>query len=142
RPCASHASEPCKARHATKRAMQSAPSAAARGAAGESPAAACGPPLRYERYACSSGLRLRLLLDLRTQLFFLGAQLRRELLTKILGLEDRPNRYLGAAIERRALQPFDRFFNRLDLPNPVASDKLLGLGKRAVDDRALRAIEL
>ena len=40
-----------------------------------------------------------------------------------------------------ALEPLDRLVHRLDLPDPVAGDELLGLGERAVDDGALRARE-
>src|SRR3546814_12099279 len=43
---------------------------------------------------------------------------------------------------RAALHPFDRFVERLHLPDPVAGDELLGLGERAVDHGAVLAVEL
>src|SRR5438067_2894200 len=71
----------------------------------------------------------------------LRAQLRRELLAEVLGLEDRPDLDFGPAVERRALEPLDRLVDRLHAPHPVAGDELLGLGERAVGDRPLGAGE-
>src|SRR2546422_538868 len=42
---------------------------------------------------------------------------------------------------RAALDPLDRLFLRLALPDPVAGDQLLRLGERSVDDGALAARE-
>src|SRR6185437_11866810 len=78
-------------------------------------------------------------LQLVAQPGFLGAKLRGELSAKVLRLEDRSNRHFDAAIEGRTLEPFHGFLKGLDLPDPVAGDQLLGLGERAVDDRALGA---
>src|SRR5262249_52104187 len=40
-----------------------------------------------------------------------------------------------------ALDPLDRLVHRLDLPDPVAGDELLGLREWPVDDGALLALE-
>src|SRR6185312_17308761 len=48
---------------------------------------------------------------------------------------------LGAALERGALEPLDRLGPRLHLPQPETGDQLLALGERAVDHRALPAVE-
>ena len=49
-------------------------------------------------------------------------------------LEDLTDLHLGAAVERRPLEPLDGLFLRLHLPEPEAGDQLLGLGEGAVDD--------
>src|SRR5687768_15727304 len=61
---------------------------------------------------------LRVLLGQLANPVFLLAQLRRELRAEILGLEHLPNLDLRTAVERRPLQPFDRLFLRLALPDP------------------------
>src|SRR5207249_10546124 len=38
-----------------------------------------------------------------------------------------------------SLRPFDRFFSRLRIDDPVTVNQLLGLGKGTVDDRGLAA---
>src|SRR5438067_3706169 len=48
---------------------------------------------------------------------------------------------LAATGPRSPLEPFDRLFLRLHLPQPVAGDQFLGLGKRPVDYRRLPAGE-
>src|SRR5687767_13265 len=90
--------------------------------------------------ARSSSLRV-LLRDLANPRFLLP-QLRRELCAEILFLEDLANLHLGTAVERRALQPLDRLFLRLALPDPEAGDQLLRLAERAVGDDPLLAVEL
>src|SRR3954468_20974469 len=74
--------------------------------------------------------------DLRAQPLFLRAELGRELLAEVLGLEDRPDFDFRPAAERCALQPLDRFVHRLDVPQPEAGDQLLRFGERSVDHRA------
>src|SRR3979409_1972917 len=69
------------------------------------------------------------------------AQLRRQLLAEVVGLEDLAQLDLDAAVERRALEPLDCLLARRALPHPVAGDDLLGLGERTVDDGALAAVE-
>src|SRR5262249_17303485 len=69
------------------------------------------------------------------------AQLRRELLAEVVGLEDLAQLDLDTAVERRSLEPLDRLLARRALPDPVACDDLLGLGERTVDDGALAAVE-
>src|SRR4051812_30766481 len=72
---------------------------------------------------------------LRPQSLFLLPQLGRELLAKVLGLEDWPNLDLGLATHRvgTALDPLDRLVERLYLPDPVAGDQFLRLHKGTVD---------
>src|SRR3954468_12112691 len=74
--------------------------------------------------------------DLRAQPLFLRAELGRELLAEVLGLEDRPDFDFRPAAERCALQPLDRFVHRLDVPQPEAGDQLLRFSERSVDHRA------
>ncbi len=77
-----------------------------------------------------------LALDLDGKTLVLGAQLRRKLLAEVLDLEERANLdlpFLTGHGVRAAAQPLDRLFRRLDLPNPVAGDELLGLGERTAD---------
>src|SRR5438552_234589 len=76
-----------------------------------------------------------------TQPFVGLAQLRRQLLAEVVGLEDLAQLDLDPAVERRSLEPLDRLVARRALPHPVARDDLLGLGERAVDDGALAAVE-
>src|SRR5213076_2682739 len=91
-------------------------------------------------------LRLLVLLgDLGAEAILLLAQLGRELLAEILGLEDLADfqlRFLlGAHRGRATLGPLDRLRLGLALPNPEPRDQLLGLGERAVDDGLLAARE-
>src|SRR3546814_5656990 len=60
---------------------------------------------------------------------FLRAQFRRHLLGEVVHLEPLAQLDFGAAVERRALQPINRFLLRSDLPDPVAGNPSLGLGK-------------
>src|SRR5215813_369699 len=69
-----------------------------------------------------------------------GAQLRRQVLAEVLGLEHRADLDRVVA-EGRAAQPRDRLVHRLHLPEPEARDELLALGERPVDDRRLAAVE-
>ena len=84
---------------------------------------------------------LRVLGGLRPQPLLLLAQLGRELLAEIVGLEDLPDLDLGASVEGRALEPLQGLVHRLDLPDPEAGDQLLRLGEGPVDDRPLLARE-
>src|SRR5580658_1418447 len=83
----------------------------------------------------------RLALHFGAEAFFLRAQLRRELLAEVLGIEDRAEGHLDSAVERRALEPLDRLLHRLHVPDPIARDELLGLRERPVVHRALRPRE-
>src|SRR5438094_5179133 len=65
-----------------------------------------------------SGLLLRG--RLRPQALFLLPEFGRERGTEVFRLEHLANFDLGAAVERGALQPLDRLFLRLDLPQPEA----------------------
>src|SRR3970040_1844851 len=56
-------------------------------------------------------------------------------------LEDRANLPPRPPVEGRAREPLDRLVLRLALPDPVAGDELLGLGERAVRDRAFLTVE-
>src|SRR6266480_4708183 len=69
------------------------------------------------------------------------AQLRRQLLAEVVGLEDLAQLDLDAAVERRSLEPLDRLLARRALPDPVAGDDLLGLGERTVDHGPRAAVE-
>src|SRR5690242_19323274 len=88
------------------------------------------------------GLRARLGLLPQPRLAL--AELGRELLAEVLGLEHGPE--LDLAVGRafgtgNALDPLDRLVERLHLPHPVAGHELLRLRERAVDHRALVARE-
>src|SRR5688500_470309 len=81
-------------------------------------------------------------LDFCPQALLPCAKLRSELLAEILRLVDRSDldlRFLTGHRIRATLHPFDRFLDRLHLPNPEASNELLGFGKRPVEDRLLPA---
>src|SRR6478735_7725627 len=103
----------------------------------------CAPPLLRTRRStrreidASAGLFRGLGADA----LFLLAQLRGEGLSEILGLEDPADLDLGIACHwiRAALDPFDRLFHRLALPDPETGDQFLGLGERSVDDGTLGA---
>src|SRR5438309_7508345 len=79
------------------------------------------------------------LLGLRAQALLLFPELGRELGSEVFRLEHLANLDLGLAREgiRTALDPFDRLFLRLHLPQPEAGDQLLRLGERPVDHGAL-----
>src|SRR3546814_199854 len=72
---------------------------------------------------------------------FLRAQFRRHLPGEVVHLEHPAQLDFGAAVERRALQPFNRFLLRADLPDPVAGNQFLGLGKWSIYDCARRSEE-
>src|SRR5438046_4185605 len=57
-----------------------------------------------------------------------------------LHLEDLAN-LVGPGVKGRALEPLQRLVHRPHLPQPVACHELFGLRERAVDDRALPALE-
>src|SRR5689334_7189281 len=80
--------------------------------------------------------------DLLADAFFLRVQLGRQLGADFLVLEHLAHLDLGPAIERRALDPLDRFFRRAALGEPEAGDQLLGFGEGTVFHRAGGAIEL
>ena len=63
------------------------------------------------------------------QPIFLGKQLGREGIAKILGLEHRPQLHKRVHAVRigNAARPSDRLFNRLHLPHPKASHEFFGL---------------
>src|SRR5580704_17375005 len=69
------------------------------------------------------------------------AQLRRQLLAEVVGLEDLAQLDLDTAVERCSLEPLDCLIARSALPDPVARDELLGLREGTVDDGALAAVE-
>src|SRR5204862_299917 len=101
------------------------------------PSAAPSPKAAAGRRAYSA-LRLQLG-RLGAQALFLLAQFRRELGAEVLGLEHLANLDLGLAARHRvgaALDPLDRLFLRLHLPEPEAGDQFLRLGERADGDNA------
>src|ERR1700687_3612503 len=63
---------------------------------------------------------------------FLLAQFGRQRLAEILRIEDLANFDFGAAVERRALHPFDRLVPRLHLNQPETGDKVAGHGERTM----------
>ena len=85
----------------------------------------------------------RVALGLAAHLRLALAQLGGELVAEVLGLEHRPDldHAVIAVGVRDPLDPLDRLVERLDLPQPVARQQLLGLGERAVDHLALAARE-
>src|SRR6266498_3562767 len=87
------------------------------------------------------GFRLLLPGRLRADALLLLPELRRERLAEVLRLEYLPDLDLGPAVERSALQPLDRLFLRLHLPQPEAGDELLRLGERPVDHGPLASVE-
>src|SRR5262249_39729767 len=87
---------------------------------------------------------LLLRVDLSTKALLLFADLsRRADGSEVGALEDLPDLDLAVLGVRvgAALDPLDRFRERLALPQPEAGDQFLGLGKRPVDDSALGALE-
>src|SRR5256885_14420775 len=80
---------------------------------------------------------------LRAQALLLLPQLWRELGAEVLRLEHLADLDLGILPHRigAALDPFDRLFLRLHLPDPEAGDQLLGLGEGPVEAGALRTRE-
>src|SRR3954447_8589778 len=95
-----------------------------------------GPGVRF-----GSLLACRLLGGLRPEALLLLPELGGELRAEVLRLEDLPQFDLGPAVERRPLQPLDRFLPGGDLPDPEARNQLLALSERAVDDGPARARE-
>src|SRR3989442_171342 len=61
--------------------------------------------------------------------------------TEVVRLEPLTNLDLEAVIERRPLEPLDRLFFGLHLPQPEAGDQLLRLGERPVDHGPLASRE-
>src|SRR5688572_27326178 len=80
-------------------------------------------------------------LNLSPEPLFLLAKLGREFGAEVLGFGNRADFDLGV-LERGALEPFDRLFQGLHLPDPEAGDQLLRLGERPIDDRRLLSREL
>src|ERR1700752_5372152 len=64
-------------------------------------------------------------------------------LREILVREERADLDVGRLVVRigTALQPFHRFLHRLDFPQPVAGDQLLGFGEGSIDHGAVLAGE-
>src|SRR5882724_6159062 len=62
-------------------------------------------------------------------------------LSEILVREERADLDVGCLVVRigAALQPFHRFLHRLDLPQPIAGDQLLGLGEGPINHGAVLA---
>src|ERR1700683_3537633 len=56
--------------------------------------------------------------------------------TKVLLLEYRANLHFGTAVEWGAFEPLHSLIERLDLPQPIARNELLRLGKWSIDDRS------
>src|SRR6516164_1761620 len=80
--------------------------------------------------------------DARTALGLLRPQLRCQVLAEVVGFEHRAYFDFRLALaERRAPDPFDRFFERPHLPQPESGDQLLALGEGSVDHRVLAAAE-
>src|SRR5215813_10516031 len=70
---------------------------------------------------------------------FLFAKFRSESVTQVGSFENPANFDLFAVAEGRALQPFDRFFHRTDLPEPEAGDEFFCFGEGAIDHSGLLA---
>src|SRR5215471_20955838 len=80
--------------------------------------------------------------DACTALGLLRPQLRCQVLAEVVGFEHRAYfDFLLALAERRAPDPFDRFFERPHLPQPESGDQLLALGERSVSHDATAAVE-
>src|SRR5437773_3964151 len=84
----------------------------------------CSP--RPSESETSSELGLRF--DSGSEALLLRSQLGRELLAKVLRLEDRANLHFSPATEWRPLEPVDRLVHRFHLPQPEPGDELLRLG--------------
>src|SRR4051794_737629 len=79
--------------------------------------------------------------NLLAQPLLLFPELGCEFLAEVLCLEHLAEFDFGI-VERRSLEPLDCLFLGPHLPEPEACNQLLGLGKWAIDDRALLAGEL
>src|SRR5712691_8529149 len=77
----------------------------------------------------------------RAQPLFVPPESGLELGTEVVRFEDMANLDVGAVIERRTLEPLDRLFVGLHLPQPEAGDQLLRLGERPVDHGPLASRE-
>src|SRR6266849_9758691 len=78
-----------------------------------------------------------LLPGLRAKPSFLLTQLGRQRFAEILRIEDLPDLDFGAAVERRALHPFNRLLQRFRLNKPEPCDKIAGHGERTMAHAAL-----
>src|SRR4249919_144002 len=89
-------------------------------------------PAARRRLSCR---RLLVLLGLRPDPLLLLAQLGRQLLAEVLGLEDLADFDLARLVVRvgAALDPLHRLLEGAHLHQPVAGDQLLGLGEGPVD---------
>jgi hypothetical protein len=78
------------------------------------------------------------------ELFFLLNFFVVESRCEVFGLEDLADLYVGVAFveDGAALDPLDRLFERLDLPEPESGDQFLGFGEGAVGDGAVLAGEV
>src|SRR3989442_9933509 len=77
----------------------------------------------------------------RAQSLFVLPEFGLELGTEVVRFKDLANLDLEAVIERRTLEPLDRLFFGLHLPQPEAGDQLLRLGERPVDHGPLGSRE-
>src|SRR5215213_8730383 len=93
------------------------------------------------RCASATAIRSGVALGLRAHALLALPHLGRELVAKVLGLEDLADLDLRRSRHRvrAALDPLDRLLERLGLHQPEAGDELLGLGERAVDDGPVAA---
>src|SRR5947207_4847000 len=82
-----------------------------------------------------------LLLDLLAQPLVSLLDLRRKLAAEVRGFKHLPNLHLSAPVKRSALQPLDRLFLRLHLPQPEACDQFLAFGERPVNHCPLLSLE-
>src|SRR5439155_23965193 len=97
---------------------------------------------RIVRVSFSIGFGLALLGPLRAHALLLLLELGFEGRTEVLRLEDLANLDLCAIPEGRPLDPLDRLFLRLHLPEPEAGHQLLRFGEGPVGHRPLPAGEL
>src|SRR4029450_8634438 len=108
------------------------------------PITASSPPPRKARRGVASALRggAALLPGLsRDPLETLGHLGRDDVGREVRELLDLADLDHVAVLGRTAPRPLDRLLLRLRLDQPVAADRLLGLGERAVHDRGLAAGE-
>src|ERR1700719_1068910 len=76
------------------------------------------------------------------ELFFLLNFLVAEGRCEVFGLEDLTDLDVGLAFVGAALDPLDRLFERLDLPEPETGDEFLAFREGAVNDGAFLAGEV
>src|SRR5437867_6789824 len=100
----------------------------------------------WSRARLASGVSLAALDDLFTKPPLLLAQLGREILAEVLGLEHLTDLDDAVTILERvdgnSLRPLDRFLLGARLPEPESGDELFGLTEGAVDNALLPSLEL